>query len=104
MIKKLLSVIFTVLLFMSILSSGSVLADENYIEIYDRADLEAISLNPNANYILMADINLGDSDWYPIEFNGIFEGNSHTLYNIYITEDVKLNSYVFDSHRTILKY
>ena len=94
MIKKLLSVIFTVLLFMSILSSVSVSADENYIEIYDRADLEAISLNPNANYILMADINLGDSDWYPIEFNGIFEGNNHTLYNIYIT---KCNSNPSDS-------
>ena len=55
-----------------------------YIEIADADGLRAISDNPGGSYVLMADINMKDSVWYPIEFNGILEGNGHTIYNLYI--------------------
>ena len=87
MIKKILSITLSVLLAVTAFSGAYVQAEEEtYIEIIDRAGLESIAENPDANYKLMADINMGDKDWYPIEFNGIFDGGGHVLYNLSITE------------------
>lgn len=86
MSKKIISLILCTFMFLSVFTSGYVLAEESYTEIYDRAGLEAISNNPNGNYRLMADINMDSDDWYPIEFNGIFEGNDHVLYNLSVIE------------------
>ena len=49
--------------------------------------------SPNANppslarkYVLMADISLKDTDWYPINFSGTFNGNGYTIYDLKTTQ------------------
>ncbi len=57
---------------------------DGFTHIYDREGLEAIAENPNGNYILEADIDLGGAPWQPIPFNGTLEGNGHALLNLTI--------------------
>lgn len=40
-----------------------------------------------ASFKLMADIDLQGIDWVPLDFNGTFDGNGHTISNVKITED-----------------
>ena len=90
------------MLFLLLIFSFSVFAyasDEDYIEIYNIEDLKDIAKNPNSNYILMADINMSDDNWYPIIFNGVFDGNNHILYNINIMEPNRNPSPSMDGNR-----
>ena len=54
------------------------------IEIWDRAGLDAMTADHDAHYILMADIDMQGVAWEPMVFNGTFDGNGHTLYNLLI--------------------
>jgi len=63
--------------------------NEDYIKIYNCADLESIAQNPEGKYVLMNDINMGDYNWNPIEFYGTFDGNNQTIYNLTINETSK---------------
>ena len=57
-------------------------APEGYIPISTAEEFAKIGLNPAANYILMADIDLAGMEWSLIsDFNGILEGNGHTVSN-----------------------
>ena len=105
--KKLLAVLLTCMLMLSVLpmglfsiTAGAVTNDE-YIEIYTVEDLYCVRYDLEANYILMNDINLtgvtatgGDWDfmgngWNPIGsddvygdggvFSGVFDGNGHSI-------------------------
>ncbi|MDR0407964.1 MAG: hypothetical protein LBH45_03490, partial [Campylobacteraceae bacterium] len=71
--------------------------DKNVQEIADQGDLNAVRDNLSGKYILTADINLieggaGFDDvkgWEPIgafirQFSGIFNGNNHTITNLWI--------------------
>ncbi len=49
-------------------------------------DLKAIGEDPQGTYRLEADIDLGGTDWMPIPFSGVLDGNGHTLYNLRIRE------------------
>lgn len=65
-----------------------------YIGIYNDVDLNNVRNNLNANYIVMADIDLSNSPfntdsngWEPlgstsVHFEGIFDGNNHTISNL----------------------
>lgn len=76
------------------------LVETNYVPIYTAEDLHKINVNLNGHYILMNDIDLsGWGEWEPIgnndegnriSFNGIFDGNGHTITNLSI--DVSGNS------------
>ena len=90
--KKLVSLLL-ILLFLLPLGTGALAEDaenaapENleFIEISDLDGLKAMVENPEANYILTADIDMGGEDWKPIPFSGVFDGAGHTLYNLSIT-------------------
>jgi hypothetical protein len=62
--------------------SGSEYA--SYTPLYCANDLARINEVPDGDYILMADIDMKDVDWTPINFSGNFMGNGHTIYNLTI--------------------
>lgn len=55
---------------------------DGYIGISNASDFAKIGLNPDANYILMADIDMTGTEFDPISgFSGILEGNGYTVSN-----------------------
>ena len=63
---------------------------EGYTGIYTEADLDLIRNDPDGNFILMADIDLGGKEHTPIgdylnPFDGKFNGNGHVISNFTIT-------------------
>jgi hypothetical protein len=56
------------------------------IEILDAEGLRAISQDPSADYVLVADIDMGGVLWTPIEFTGTMDGGGHTIYNLTVRE------------------
>ena len=102
--KKILYIVLAMAVTLTAFPIIPVQAD-GFIEIYTFEDLHNISYDPTGNYMLMADIDMGNSEWYPLEFGGTFDGNHHTLYNLqlnnlssqsYITVDWHHNEY--DTH------
>ena len=75
---------------------------DGYVGVYTKDDLYAVRENPSGKYILMNDIVFEDADyvkggdfynsgtgWEPIgtsstPFQGMFDGNGYTIYNLYI--------------------
>jgi len=63
---------------------------EGYVGIYTAEDLDLIRNDPDGNFILMADIDLGGKEHAPIgdhlnPFDGKFNGNGHVISNFTIT-------------------
>ena len=63
---------------------------EGYVGIYTAEDLDLIRNDPDGNFILMADIDLGGKEHTPIgdhlnPFDGKFNGNGHVISNFTIT-------------------
>ena len=63
---------------------------EGYVGIYTEADLDLIRNDPDGNFILMEDIDLGGKEHTPIgdylnPFDGKFNGNGHVISNFTIT-------------------
>ena len=63
---------------------------EGYVGIYTEADLDLIRNDPDGNFILMADIDLGGKEHTPIgdylnPFDGKFNGNGYVISNFTIT-------------------
>ena len=63
---------------------------EGYVGICTAADLNLIREDPDGNFILMADIDLGGKEHTPIgdylnPFDGKFNGNGHVISNFTIT-------------------
>ena len=63
---------------------------EGYVGIYSAEDFELIRNDPDGNFILMADIDLGGREHTPIgdhldPFDGKFNGNGHVISNFTIT-------------------
>ncbi len=55
---------------------------DGYIGIYTSEDLQNITLNTTANYIVMNDIDLNGSSFSSIEqFTGVFNGNNYEIRN-----------------------
>lgn len=68
------------------LDSGDV-DGNSQIEIYTAAGLQQLRNVPDADYILMADIDLAGADWIPLSgFTGSLNGNGHTISNLHITK------------------
>lgn len=55
---------------------------EGYTAVSTAQELAAIAQDPAGSYILTADIDLGGTDWTPLSFSGVLDGNGHTLYNL----------------------
>ena len=63
---------------------------KGYVGIYTAADLDLIREDPDGNFILMADIDLGGKEHTPIgdylnPFDGKFNGNGYVISNFTIT-------------------
>ena len=63
---------------------------EGYVGIYSADDFDLIREDPDGNFILMADIDLGGKEHTPIgdylnPFDGKFNGNGHVISNFTIT-------------------
>lgn len=63
---------------------------EGYVGIYNADDLDLIREDPDGNFILMSDIDLGGKEHTPIgdylnPFDGKFNGNGHVISNFTIT-------------------
>lgn len=50
-------------------------------EIWSYEDLCTIADDPAGSYVLMADIDLKDKNWTPVDFTGTFDGNGHAVLN-----------------------
>lgn len=98
MLKKLLYITLSIVICFTALSLNQVKADD-YIEIYTYEDLENISKDPYGSYMLMADIDMQNVEWRPIEFNGVFDGNNHTLYNLQLNRLSSKSYITLEWHR-----
>lgn len=63
---------------------------DGYVGIYNADDLDLIRGDPDGNFILMADIDLGGEEHIPIgdylnPFDGRFNGNGHVISNFTVT-------------------
>ena len=107
--KKLLSVVLAVVMMLALLPNVALAEQdsdqlqlmkevvsvttvpEGYVGIYTAADMKAINTSEEQNYILMADIDMGGAynPWKPMPFRnyGVFDGNGHTISNLYIKGD-----------------
>lgn len=66
------------------------------VAIYTVEDLQAMSEDPTAAYMLMNDLDLGGARWTPVAgFSGSFEGNGHTISNLTIDQNVGVNQAFF---------
>ena len=59
---------------------------EDIIEIATPDQLVDIRRAPSAHYRLTADLDMGETNWLPLPFTGIFDGDGHTLYNLRVLQ------------------
>ena len=71
---------------------------EGFTFISDRAGLEAIRQDPGGRYCLTADIDLGDAPWEPMPFDGVFDGDGHTIYNVTIAQPDPVTAVTVDGN------
>lgn len=86
--KRILSLFLILSILVGMLSgcTGSL----QHREIHTAEDLLAVAKHPNANYILMADIDMEGQSWTPVKnFSGTFNGNRKTISNLTITTTAK---------------
>ena len=67
---------------------------DDFIPITNAVELNAIRDNMDGNFRLIADIDMAGVGWEPIgsraaPFRGIFDGNGHTISNLYINMPVR---------------
>jgi type II secretory pathway pseudopilin PulG len=75
-------------------NTSTLIVPEGYIGIYNDVDLNNVRKDLKANYIVMAEIDLATSPFntdtngweplgsYSVHFEGIFDGNNHTISNL----------------------
>ena len=71
------------------------------VEIKTYSDLAAAAANVDGSYILMADIDMSkasEEGWKPWNFNGTFDGNGHTLYNMDIKTKTNITAKTYDGN------
>lgn len=71
------------------------------VEIKTYEELVKASQNEDGNYILMADIDMskaGEEGWKPWNFNGTFDGNGYTFYNMDINTTTDITAKTYDGN------
>lgn len=53
-------------------------------EIHTPDQLQA--MEPDGNYILMADLDMTGIEWIPVDFSGTLDGNGHAILNLTLTQ------------------
>lgn len=67
-------------------------------EIYDYNDLLKISENPSGAYKLMADIDLKDVLWTPLDFSGTLDGNGYAVLNATVNQTTSDTRKIYDGN------
>lgn len=95
--KRLAAILFAVIL----LGAAAPLyeADEGPTAIADREGLLRIAEHPDGDYVLTADIDLGDAPWTPIPFSGTLDGAGHTIGNLTVCKTGAETRETFDGNR-----
>lgn len=73
--------------------------NSSIIEIYDYNDLLKIREDPAGTYKLMADIDLGEVMWEPLNFQGTFDGNGYAILNATINQITSQTRKTYDGNR-----
>lgn len=76
-------------------------SDSEKVEIKTYSDLAEAAEHTDGDYILMADIDMskaGEEGWKPWNFNGTFDGNGHTLYNMDIKTTTDITAKTYDGN------
>ncbi len=60
--------------------------DSEAVEIWTVEDMLTIAEKPDADYILMADLDMYGIDWVGPDFTGSFNGNGHTILNLTLSQ------------------
>ena len=94
--KRTALVLLAALLLLSRTPSAS--AQSARTEIASRADLARIADNPSGDYVLTADIDLGDAPWTPIPFSGTLDGAGHTIGNLCVRDVGKETHTTYDGN------
>ena len=82
------------------LYAASWVRSSQFVAISNANDLKNIANNPNGYYYLTADIDMSGVEWKAIsEFNGILDGNGHTISNITYASNESL---IYCNNGTIL--
>ena len=74
------------------------------LQIKTYNDLLEASTHTDGSYILMSDIDMsraGADGWKPWNFNGTFDGNGHTLYNMDIHTVTDITAKTYDGNLNI---
>ncbi len=69
-----------------------------YTYIGSPQDLLQIAENPSGNYVLIDDIDMTGVDWKPIAFQGVLDGNGHSILNLSVTMVTEPTEVTYDGN------
>lgn len=70
-------------------------------EIHTVEDLLRIADDPNADYILMEDLDMTGVEWSCPDFSGSFDGNDHAILNLYLSKTGETTANSYDGNRKV---
>lgn len=73
--------------------------NKSVVEIYSYNDLLKIREDPAGTYKLMADIDLSEVIWEPLDFQGTFDGNGYAILNATINQVTSHTRKTYDGNR-----
>ena len=71
---------------------------KGYTVIRTVGELQRVTSNETGKYALLSDLDLSGIDWKPWNFNGEFEGNGYTLYNLKVTSATDITTVTYDGN------
>ena len=96
--QRLLAASLTLLLLMTPLSARAEAAQP--VVINDAAGLLAMAQQPDADYVLGANIDMSGVDWTPFAFTGNLDGAGYTIYNLTLSQPGEETRITYDGrHR-----
>ena len=97
--KRIVSGLLCCLVLLLLCPALSLAEGESFTPIATRADWALLQANPEGNFALMADIDMGGEPWTPLPFSGKLEGNGHTLYNLRVSAPGPHTATTYDGNR-----
>ncbi len=73
-------------------------AERPTVAISDREGLERIAEDPDGDYVLKADVDMGNAPWTPIPFSGTLDGAGHIIANMSVMSPAADTHETFDGN------
>ena len=70
----------------------------SYTRITTPDELMAIKDDPSGEYVLVKDIDMSGTPWVPVTFNGVLDGNGHSISNLKITTEGTTERTTYDGN------